>query len=152
MRAFAARQGEPYAMIHSHYWQSGWAGGVLARELGLPHVVMFHTLGEVKNRARISEQEPRVRIHHERSIARRATAIVTASEHERVLLERYYGADPDRMDTVPCGIDLDLFPPRDRAAARAQLGLPPAAGAPLGRPPREAEGRRHPYRRRRPAR
>jgi D-inositol-3-phosphate glycosyltransferase len=87
---------------------------------------MFHTLGEVKNRARISEQEPRVRIHHERSIARRATAIVTASEHERVLLERYYGADPARMETVPCGIDLDRFRPLDRGAARARLGLPPA--------------------------
>src|SRR5947209_18312492 len=33
MRRFAARQGEPYALIHSHYWQSGWAGGLLAREL-----------------------------------------------------------------------------------------------------------------------
>jgi D-inositol-3-phosphate glycosyltransferase len=88
---------------------------------------MFHTLGEVKNRARISEQEPRQRIHHERHVARRADAIVTASAHERTLLERYYGADPGRIHTIPCGIDLDLFYPRDRAMSRAELGLPLAS-------------------------
>jgi len=123
MRRFVAEQPGGYDLIHSHYWQSGWAGTLLARELGLPHVVMFHTLGEVKNRARFGEEEPRLRIRHERTIARRAAAIVTASSHERQLLQRYYGADPARMHTVPCGIDLDLFQPRDRAAARARLGL-----------------------------
>lgn len=125
MEAFAAAQARPYDVIHSHYWQSGWAGGLLARKLNLPHAVMFHTLGEVKNRARISEGEPRSRIHHEHNIARRATAIVTASDHERVLLERYYGADPARMHTIPCGVDLDLFRPLDRESSRLKLGLHP---------------------------
>ena len=124
MHAFAAAEPEPYAIVHSHYWQSGWAGGIVARQLDVPHAVMFHTLGEVKNRARVSEEEPRLRIHHERAIARRATAIVTASNHERELLERYYAADPALMHTVPCGVDLDRFRPRDRAACRAALGLP----------------------------
>ena len=118
MRHFIQREGITYDVIHSHYWQSGWAGTLLARELRLPQVVMFHTLGEVKNRARISETEPRLRIRHERTIARRATAIITASDHERGLLQRYYGADPARMSTVPCGVDLALFRPLDRAAAR----------------------------------
>ena len=124
MQAFAESQG--YDLVHSHYWQSGWAGGLLARSLGLPHVVMFHTLGEVKNRARISEQEPTARIHHERNVARRATAIVTASDHERGLLERYYGADTARMHTIPCGVDLDLFRPLDQRESRLKLGLNPA--------------------------
>ncbi len=124
LRAFAAA-GPGYHVVHSHYWQSGWAGGLLARSLRVPHIVMFHTLGEVKNRARFGEAEPTLRIRHERAIARRATAIVTASDHERQLLERYYGADPARMFTVPCGIDLDLFRPLPRQEARAHLGLPP---------------------------
>ena len=123
LRALAS-SGPGYDLIHSHYWQSGWAGTILARQLRLPHVVMFHTLGEVKNRARFGEAEPTLRIRHERTIARRATAIVTASDHERQLLERYYGADPARMHTVPCGIDLDLFRPLPRAESRASLGLP----------------------------
>ena len=124
MRRFVHEEGRGYDAIHSHYWQSGWAGGHLARELDAPHLVMFHTLGEVKNRARFGEAEPHKRIRHERQIARRASAIVTASDHERELLQRYYGADPRRMHTIPCGVDLALFRPRDRAAARRQLGLP----------------------------
>ncbi len=127
MRAFVAGQPEPYALVHSHYWQSGWVGGIVARELGVPHIVMFHTLGEVKNRARISEQEPKVRIRHERTIVRRATAIVTASSHERGLLERYYDADVARMHTVPCGVDLELFKAMDRSVARRMLKLDTAA-------------------------
>jgi D-inositol-3-phosphate glycosyltransferase len=121
---FADEQPTPYGIVHSHYWQSGWAGGILARHLGAPHTVMFHTLGEVKNRARISEQEPTVRIHHERRVAQRAAAIVTASDHERLLLKRYYGADPSRMHTIPCGVDVELFTPGDQGAARRALGLP----------------------------
>ncbi|MGK2966657.1 MAG: glycosyltransferase [Tepidiformaceae bacterium] len=125
--SFAREQPRPYDIVHSHYWQSGRAGIAAARAMDVPHVVMFHTLGEVKNRARISEQEPRDRIRHERTIVRRASAIVTASEHERGLLERYYGADPARLNTIPCGVDLELFHPRDRAASRAALGIDPEA-------------------------
>ena len=122
LRRFARAAGG-YDLVHSHYWQSGWAGGILARDLHVPHAVMFHTLGEVKNRARISEQEPVLRIRHERGVVRQADAIVTASDHERGLLERHYGADPAKVHTIPCGVDLDLFRPLDRAASRAALGL-----------------------------
>jgi D-inositol-3-phosphate glycosyltransferase len=124
MLDFVASEGRGYDLVHSHYWQSGWAGGIVARRLGAPHAVMFHTLGEVKNRARISEQEPLRRIHHERAIVRRADAIVTASDHERGLLQRYYAAEPERLHTIPCGIDLELFRPLDQRASREALGLP----------------------------
>ena len=124
---FARRQPGGYNVVHSHYWQSARAGAVFARAQDAPHAVMFHTLGEVKNRARISEQEPRARIRSERGTVRRADAIVTASAHERELLVRYYGARASRLRTIPCGVDLDLFQPRDRAASRAALRLPPAA-------------------------
>jgi len=127
LQRFTAREGRGYDIVHSHYWQSGRPGGVLARRLRVPHAVMFHTLGEVKNRARISEEEPKDRIRAERGIARRADAIVTASPHERQLLEMYYGADPARMRTIPCGVDLNLFQPLNREDCRAKLGLAPDA-------------------------
>jgi D-inositol-3-phosphate glycosyltransferase len=124
---FVAGEPRPYDVVHSHYWQSARAGIHVARALGAPHVTMFHTLGEVKNRARITEEEPRRRILHERNAARRADAIITASDHERAVLRRYYGADESRMDTIPCGIDLELFYPRDRDAARVRLCINPGA-------------------------
>lgn len=124
--AFAAREGRPYDLVHSHYWQSARAGMALARGWRVPHVVMFHTLGVVKNRARLGEAEPRRRITAERLAARRADAIVTASRHERDLLVRDYGADGGRVVTIPCGIDLEVFAPRNRAEARARFGLPEA--------------------------
>jgi D-inositol-3-phosphate glycosyltransferase len=119
-RVAAARR---YDVVHSHYWQSGVVGAKVAEALGAPHVVMFHTLGEVKNRARISEREPVMRVQSEREIAASATAIVTASDHERGLLETYYDADPPKMHTVPCGVDLERFQPMDRNAARRAAGI-----------------------------
>src|SRR5688572_8294141 len=41
MREFVDQSGLRYDAIHSHYWQSGWAGGLLARSMNVPHVVMF---------------------------------------------------------------------------------------------------------------
>lgn len=122
--AFAANEGHGYDIVHSHYWQSARAGVQLACHFEAPHAVMFHTLGEVKNRARISEQEPRERIFHERKAVLRSDTVITASEHERALLERYYDARPARLATIPCGIDLERFRPGDRDAARHRLELP----------------------------
>ncbi|HJP40809.1 MAG TPA: glycosyltransferase [Dehalococcoidia bacterium] len=122
---FAATERLCYDLVHSHYWQGGRAGTLISRMLGMPHVTMFHTLGEVKNRARISEREPTFRIRHERLVARRADAIVTTSHHERGVLSRYYGADEANMFTIPCGIDIELFYPRGKDASRKALGLDP---------------------------
>jgi D-inositol-3-phosphate glycosyltransferase len=123
LRAFRQREGLRYDLVHSHYWMSGWVGTYLQRLWGIPHVTMFHTLGEVKNRARADEREPAHRIATERRVVAAADAIVAAGEHERAMLLRLYDADPARVAVIPCGVDLALFRPVDRAAARAALGL-----------------------------
>jgi len=115
-------QGLAYDLLHSHYWLSGWVALRLQERWGLPHVTMFHTLGEVKNRARITEREAPLRIQVEHRLARQADRIVCASQHEKHLLARLYDADPDRVAVVPCGVDLDLFRPQDKEAARRALG------------------------------
>ncbi len=109
--------------MHSHYWLSGVAASELAARWGIPHVAMFHTLGEVKNRARHTEHEPDRRIAAEREIASAADRIVVASQHEKHLLTSLYGADAARIAVVPCGVDLDIFAPMDREVARARLKL-----------------------------
>ncbi len=123
VRAFAARDRAAYDLVHSHYWMSGVAGAQLAAAWDAPHVVMFHTLAEVKMRARLSESEPPARIAAERAIAGAASAIVVASDHEKRLLTSLYGAGEARINVVPCGVDLDLFTPSDKRQARLALGL-----------------------------
>ena len=120
---FAQREGLAYDVVHSHYWLSGVAGERLKARWGVPHVAMFHTLGEVKNRSRISELEPAARIDAERLIARDADRTVVASRDEQELLVRLYGADPKRIAVVPCGVNLDLFQPVGKEEARRKLSL-----------------------------
>ena len=122
--AFAGREGVRYDLVHSHYWMSGVAGMRLAERWRVPHVTMFHTLGEVKKRARATEHETPARIEAEREIAAAADRIVVASGHEKHLLVTLYDADAAKIAVVPCGVDLELFVPMDKATARRKLGVP----------------------------
>ncbi|MBI1885027.1 MAG: glycosyltransferase [Chloroflexi bacterium] len=127
--AFQERTAARYDLIHSHYWLSAWVGQALKRRWQTPHVIMFHTLGEAKNRAGAVEPEPAYRIEAEREVARDADRIVCASEGEREVLERLYCVPPERIAVIPCGVDLERFAPLDPAAARSELGLD--NGAPI---------------------
>jgi len=60
---------------------------------------------------------------------RAARRIVTTGERLRAQVIAETGADPERVVSIPTGIDLARFRPGDRRAARAALGL--AADAPL---------------------
>src|SRR6185369_16226472 len=61
---------------------------------------------------------------------RRATArVVTTGEALREQVMRETGLEPQRVLSVPTGVDLQRFSPGDQAAARAWLQLP--ANAPL---------------------
>ena len=123
VRAFAAREGAVYDVIHSHYWLSAHVGLDLAALWGVPHVATFHTLAEVKRMARAGEREPLLRTAVEERVAGAADAIVVSDGHERDLLERLYGATPGRVHVIPGGVDLDRFKPVGRAEARKELGL-----------------------------
>jgi D-inositol-3-phosphate glycosyltransferase len=120
---FAADQGLTYDVIHSHYWLAGLAGTRLKTAWGVPHVTMFHTLGEVKNRASVSESEPPLRIEAEADIVAGADRIIAATEHEKSLLVHLYNAEPARISVVPLGVDMDRFRPIDKDEARRQLGF-----------------------------
>ncbi len=112
-----------YDLVHSHYWMSGWVGQTLADCWNAPHVVMFHTLAEAKNRHHMGEREPRYRIAGERVVAQGADQIIAASEGEKEMLAEMYRASPNRISVVPCGVDTDKFRPMDRDAAKRKLGL-----------------------------
>lgn len=131
--AGAGSDSAPYDLIHSHYWVSAITGMVLADAWRRPHVAMFHTLGEVKNRARRDEREPPLRIDAERAIVARADRLICATPHEKRFLVDLYGAHADCVSVVPGGVDLQRFSPApagtDRAGLRRALGLPAAPTA-----------------------
>jgi D-inositol-3-phosphate glycosyltransferase len=117
--------GEPYDVVHAHYWLSAPAATVAASHWGAPVVVSFHTLGEVKNRflADGDVPEPLARLAGEREAVRTADLVVAPTETEAGNLRDLYGADPDRVAVVPPGVDHSRFFPRDRREARRRLGL-----------------------------
>jgi D-inositol-3-phosphate glycosyltransferase len=114
-----------YDLVSSHYWLSGLAGLDLAHRWDVPHVTSFHTLAEVKRRARPGESEHPRRASSERQIACEADRIVVWSEHERQALVQLYGADAERVLIIPPGVDVARFRPLDRATSRRSLGLGP---------------------------
>ena len=123
MHEYRIRQQAGYRAVHSHYWLSGRAGRVFADAIGAPHVVTFHTLARIKMQSRSGEQEPPIRQQSETEIIAAADRIVAFSPHERDAIVRLYDGDPNRVELVPCGVDLSRFRPLGRAAARSELGL-----------------------------
>jgi D-inositol-3-phosphate glycosyltransferase len=114
-----------YDIVHSHYWISGWAGIQVSQVLRVPHVQMFHTLGVLKNMVARSEKEKetRLRILFEKKVMDRCQLIVASSPADRAHMVWYYGADPNRIEVVPCGVDIGRFSPRSSENAKRQLQL-----------------------------
>ena len=112
-----------YDLIHSHYWLSGRVGTILARHWNIPHVASFHTLAEIKRRARVGERETQERIRGEDKVIQSADSIVAFSQHEKDAMIRLYNAPGQKIDVIPCGVDVDLFRPLDQGLSRRKLGL-----------------------------
>lgn len=125
VEAFRAREGLTYEAIYSHYWLSVAAGDRLASRWHVPHEAMFHTLGDVKLRARASESERPERLEAERRLVHSLDRIVAATEHERQLFRQIFRVDARKVAVIPLGVDLGMFTPRPQAEARARLGLDP---------------------------
>jgi D-inositol-3-phosphate glycosyltransferase len=112
-----------YDIVFSHYWISGIAGLYLQTWWQVPHLVMFHTLGAIKNSLGIGEDEPELRIEEEGLLARQCNRIIASTAQEKYLLNQYYGVPAEKVSVIPCGVNLQHFQPMDRSGARLHLGL-----------------------------
>ncbi|HEY0637047.1 MAG TPA: D-inositol-3-phosphate glycosyltransferase [Pseudonocardiaceae bacterium] len=125
LRAEAYHEPGYYHVVHSHYWLSGQVGYLARDRWGVPLVHTAHTLAKVKNAALADGDtpEPAVRLIGEQQVVDEADRLVANTGVEADELVRFYDADPDRIVTVPPGVDLGAFTPGPRAAARRSLGL-----------------------------
>lgn len=126
MREVAGRPEGHYDLVHSHYWLSGQVGWLAAERWGVPLVHTMHTMGKVKNLSRApgDRPEPLVREIGEEQVVAIADRLIANTDVERDELVTLYAADPEKVAVVPPGVDLEIFSPGDKAAARAATGLP----------------------------
>jgi glycosyltransferase involved in cell wall biosynthesis len=113
-----------FDLIHAHGFKAGFVGRLATRLAGgRPFIVTAHnhvlerdeTSGGAKARYRVVE----------RALAGYVTRYIAVSESIRRELLEGYGLPGQRVVTIHNGIDAAPFlVPRDRAAARAELGLP----------------------------
>jgi len=112
-----------YDLIFSHYWLSGLVGEYLQQRWNVPHITMFHTLSAVKNTIGVGEDEPELRIETERDLTRDCHRIIAPTDRERENLILHYGALPEKIGVVPCGVNLEQFKPVSKGSARQYLGF-----------------------------
>ncbi len=120
---FKKHNGLHYDLVFSHYWLSGQVGKYLQQLWNVPHIMKFHTLGAVKNAIGIGEAEPELRIETERDLTRDCHRIIAPTNREKENLILHYGALPERIGEVPCGVNLEQFKPIDKEIAKRQVGF-----------------------------
>jgi D-inositol-3-phosphate glycosyltransferase len=107
-------------VAHAHFWMSGQASVAAGAVVGVPVVQTFHALGVVKRKHQ-GEQDssPAARLRTEVDLLGDVDRVIATCSDEVVELVRL-GADPDRIDVVPCGVDLKLFRPHHCARPRTR--------------------------------
>ena len=115
--ALARYRGATDVVLGSWAYPDGFAAVVAAALLGVPAVVKLHG-SDINLVAKL--RGARRLVAWSLARAARVVAVSRALADEAVAL----GAVRDRVAIVMNGVDGELFHPRDRAAARAELGLP----------------------------
>ncbi|SDI66918.1 D-inositol-3-phosphate glycosyltransferase [Actinokineospora alba] len=129
LRAEARHEPGYYDLVHSHYWLSGQVGWLTRKRWGVPLVHTAHTLAKVKNAALAAGDtpEPRERVIGEQQIVDEADRLIANTDVEAAQLVSLYDADPEKVDIIAPGVDLERFRPGGRHAARRRLGIAPDA-------------------------
>ncbi|WP_043916512.1 D-inositol-3-phosphate glycosyltransferase [Kitasatospora griseola] len=126
LRTEAGHRPGYYDLVHSHYWLSGQVGWLAAERWGVPLVHTMHTMAKVKNAALAEGDtpEPAARVIGETQVVGAADRLIANTAEEAAELAHHYAARPEQLAVVHPGVNLEVFRPGDRAAARHRLGLP----------------------------
>jgi glycosyltransferase involved in cell wall biosynthesis len=106
-------------VVHALRWTSGLAALAAARDLRIPVVQSFDSLGVTERRHHVIPRDAGTeRIRLEPAIGRSANAVVAGSSDEESDLARL-GVPRRSIRVVPCGVDTDEFTPDGPVAERA---------------------------------
>jgi glycosyltransferase involved in cell wall biosynthesis len=121
----ARQQQYGYDIVHANFFMSGMVAQHLKQMLGIPFVITFHALGQVRRLAQgVEDAFPPARTRIETLLMRQADRIIAECPQDRLDMEQLYGASPARIAVAPCGFDPAELWPQDQLEARSQLGLP----------------------------
>jgi glycosyltransferase involved in cell wall biosynthesis len=105
-------------VVHAMHWTSGLAALAAARDLQIPVVQSFQSLGVAERRHRVIPQAADTeRIRLEPAIGRTAMAVLAGSSEVQSDLTRL-GVPRRCIKVVPCGVDTSVFSPEGPAGAR----------------------------------
>jgi glycosyltransferase involved in cell wall biosynthesis len=105
-------------VVHAHYWTSGLAALAATRDVSVPVVQTFHTLGVSERRAARDTGRLDRRIKMEALIARSVRTVLASSSGEQDDLTRL-GVPRRSVTVVPYGVDTSQFLPEGPVARRS---------------------------------
>lgn len=116
---YIEKKRKKYDILHSHYWDGGYAGILLSKMLDVPHVYTPHSLGKSKKLEMAIEELPlqklkpvyryHVRIAIEQKIMNGAHAITVLCETSRIQILQHYIVDFEKLHVIYPGIDMEFF-------------------------------------------
>jgi glycosyltransferase involved in cell wall biosynthesis len=126
----ARQQRAGYDIVHANFFMSGMVAQHLRQTLGIPFVITFHALGQVRRLAQGADDAfPPSRMRIETLLMQQAARIIAECPQDRLDMEQLYGASPGNIVVAPCGFDPGELWPQDQLEARSQLGLEFGPGA-----------------------
>ncbi len=104
-------------IVHAHHWTSGLAAMLAAREVPVPIVASFGSLGIAEQRHGVPGPQDSARIRMEACIGRSVAGVIAHTSDEVSDLAAL-GIPGTRVRIVPCGVDTSRFQPEGPAAKR----------------------------------
>jgi glycosyltransferase involved in cell wall biosynthesis len=104
-------------VVHAHHWTSGLAALLAAREVPVPIIQSFGSLGTAEQRHGVPGPQDSGRIRMEALVARSVRGVLAHTSEEVAGLAGL-GIPGARVRIVPCGVDTARFDPEGPAAKR----------------------------------
>ncbi|CAN5829460.1 glycogen synthase [soil metagenome] len=115
-------------VVHSHTWYANLAGHLASLTFGIPHVMTSHSLEPLRPwKAEQLGGGYQLSLFCERTAAEAADAIIAVSAQMRDdVLVAYPSVDPDRVQVIHNGIDVDEYRPDRATDVCERIGMDPA--------------------------